>query len=87
VNDAALAAKFKAILANTNAEERAKAVLGLQNGELAEKMYYVPLVTGSGPTIVAYQPYMRNVLEYNSTIPSGEIEGSANVPYWWTDKA
>jgi len=79
IDDPDLERKVNAIETNLVAESRKKAILDLQN-ELALKMYYVPMQAGAANTVVAYQPYMRNVLEYASRA-AGESES-----YFWIDK-
>ena len=80
VDDADLTAKITAIESDLNATSRKQKILDLQN-LLAQKMYYVPMQAGAAPAVSAYQPHMRNVIEYNVW------EAGANEPNWWIEKA
>jgi dipeptide transport system substrate-binding protein len=55
----------------------------LQN-ELGTKMYVVPMQYGAAPTFIAYQPYVRNALDFQTLAQGGPAE---NLPRYWSTKA
>ncbi len=77
INDPRLTDLVTTINANTNREERRQQILDVQD-YLAERMYNVPLP--NGPVLTAYQPSVRNVLEFQSQGVSASID---QVPYYW----
>ncbi len=63
------------------AEIRAQ-ILDVQN-DIDEAMFIIPMEFGAAPSFVAYQPYMRNVLQYQSLGQGGATE---NLPSYWSSR-
>ena len=57
-------------------------ILDVQN-DIDEAMFIVPMEFGAAPSFVAYQPYMRNVLQYQSLGQGGATE---NLPSYWSSR-
>ncbi len=77
INDPRLTDMVTTISANTNREERRQQILDVQD-YLADRMYNVPLP--NGPVLTAYQPSVRNVLDFQSQGVTSPID---QIPYYW----
>jgi peptide/nickel transport system substrate-binding protein len=75
----ALAAAIEPIL---EPEKLVQAIKDFQNAA-NKKMYVVPMVFGAAPTYVAYQPWVKNALVYQTFAQGGPTE---NLPHYWLDK-
>jgi ABC-type transport system substrate-binding protein len=62
--------------------ELRREIRSLQN-ELGEKMYVVPMQYGAAPSFIAYQPYVRNALDYQTLAQGGATE---NLPHYWSNR-
>ncbi len=78
VNDPDLLRKIQAIQANLNMEDRRRQILQLQN-ELAEKMYYVPVVYDSGPYWSAAQPWVRGAFTHRTARSGGYTQNYSRI--------
>lgn len=72
----------EAIRPLTDRDELIAAIKAFQN-LVNKKMYVVPMAYGGAPTFVAYQPWMQNVLDFQTFAQGGPTE---SVPHWWTNK-
>jgi len=80
--DAEVIAAAEAIQPLTDRDELIQAIKDFQN-LINKQMYVVPMVYGAAPTFVAYQPWMENVLDFQTFAQGGPTE---IVPHWWSSK-
>lgn len=78
VNDPGLLQKIQAIQANLDADDRRQQIRRLQN-ELAEKMYYVPVVYDSGPSWTVVQPWVRGAFTHRTARSGGYSQGYSRM--------
>ncbi len=81
--DQPLTTTVQQIQALTDPVQLKTKIKDLQN-ELGGKMYVVPMQYGAAPTFIAYQPHVRNALDYQTLAQGGPAE---NLPHYWSSKA
>ncbi len=64
-------------------ETRRKAIFAQIQQVNAQHMYYIPMQYGAGTTWAAYQPWMKNSMEFHTTGYGGATEVT---PYIWKNK-
>jgi peptide/nickel transport system substrate-binding protein len=80
--DAELTEMAQTIRTILDPAELVQAIKDFQN-ITSKKMYVVPMVFGGAPTYVAYQPWVKNALDFQTFAQGGPTE---NLPHYWLDK-
>lgn len=80
--DPELAERMEAILAITDRDALRTAIREVQT-LLSTKAYVLPMPYGSAPTYVAYQPWVKNAMEYQTFAQGGPTE---TLTHWWYDR-
>jgi len=81
-NDAQLRDRVRQIQTMVDPDRLRREIRGIHN-ELLKKMYVVPMPYGAGLTFTAYQPWVRNAVEYQTF---GQGWPSECLPYYWLDR-
>jgi ABC-type transport system substrate-binding protein len=81
--DQQLSTEVQQIQALTDPAQLKAKIKDLQN-ELGSKMYIVPMQYGAAPTFIAYQPHVRNAVDYQTLAQGGPAE---NLPRYWSSKS
>ncbi len=80
--DPPLTQKLEKIQGILDPGELRRQIRSLQS-ELGEKMYVVPMQYGAAPSFIAYQPYVKHALDYQTLAQGGAAE---NLPHYWSDR-
>lgn len=79
VNDPYLTRQIASLYATADQEKARIGMIALQN-YTTEKMYYVPTQLGGASASVAYQPNLKNVLDYQVNQFN---QGNETIPFYW----